>query len=351
MGDRCVYPRREFLKRVAAGAAGIAAGVTAGCPAGSREEADGATRAAPTPVASAAPGGPGPKVVMATHSRATLEGEVQPEAVEKLVDAAVVALTGEKTAQAAWNKLFSSDESVGVKVNGLGGPFISTSRHLTAAVVSRLLQVGVKAERITIWDQNPEFLRNCGLIVDSKEWGTNIVPVNIEWTDAPVEAGKFRGRITTIVTKRVDCFVNLPIMKDHGLSGVTLALKQHYGTHENPWDHHDNNCDPYIADLNTIPSIRDKQRLILCDATRAVCQDGPGFNADYLWHPNMLMAALDPVAHDTIGTQVIEARRKEVGLPTLAEAGRPAKHIATAAQRGLGVDDPARITVERLNVG
>ncbi|HOS93053.1 MAG TPA: hypothetical protein PLQ54_07040, partial [Armatimonadota bacterium] len=211
-----MYPRREFLKRVAAGAAGIAAGVTAGCPAGSREEADGATRAAPTPVASAAPGGPGPKVVMATHSRATLEGEVQPEAVEKLVDAAVVALTGEKTAQAAWNKLFSSDESVGVKVNGLGGPFISTSRHLTAAVVSRLLQVGVKAERITIWDQNPEFLRNCGLIVDSKEWGTNIVPVNIEWTDAPVEAGKFRGRITTIVTKRVDCFVNLPIMKDHG---------------------------------------------------------------------------------------------------------------------------------------
>jgi hypothetical protein len=57
------------------------------------------------------------------------------------------------------------------------------------------------------------------------------------------------------------------------------------------------------------------------------------------------MVGTDPVAMDRISEGIIEAKRKENGLPTLAEAGRPAKYIDTAAKLGLGEGDPAKIKV------
>jgi hypothetical protein len=50
------------------------------------------------------------------------------------------------------------------------------------------------------------------------------------------------------------------------------------------------------------------------------------------------------VAIDRTGCQIIEEQRKIKGLQTLAEAGRSAKHILSAAQRGLGVADIHTIT-------
>jgi len=48
-----------------------------------------------------------------------------------------------------------------------------------------------------------------------------------------------------------------------------------------------------------------------------------------------------------VGRQILEARRKEVGLRPLAAEGREPGYIAGAARLGLGVADPARIrTVE-----
>jgi hypothetical protein len=52
----------------------------------------------------------------------------------------------------------------------------------------------------------------------------------------------------------------------------------------------------------------------------------------------------DPVAVDRIGLDIIERKRKDIGMPSLKESGREAKHIKTASDRGLGVGDIARIS-------
>ncbi len=49
------------------------------------------------------------------------------------------------------------------------------------------------------------------------------------------------------------------------------------------------------------------------------------------------------MAVDAVGRQILEARRKEVGLPPLAAEGREPGHIAGAAKLGLGVADLGRI--------
>ena len=53
-------------------------------------------------------------------------------------------------------------------------------------------------------------------------------------------------------------------------------------------------------------------------------------------------------AVDAVGWRMIEARRREVGLPTLAAEGREPRWIATAAGLGLGRDAEGAIRVEDL---
>lgn len=323
---RMSVSRRDFLRRTAAGVAGV-----------------GAALAAPTMEGCAQEAGKS-KVVLVHHPGATDNAQRVKEPIAQMVDACVTKMAGLDDPAKAWEKFFSSDEVVGIKVNGLGGPGISTARELTEVCVERLKGIGVKAQNMIIWDSNPRYLRNCGLNPDGGDWGCQVLPMDDEW-DPPLRIGAFNGRITSILTKRIDALLSLPILKDHAIAGITLAMKQHYGSHENPNDHHGNGCDPYIADLNTLPAIKQKTRLILTDGTRATCQGGPGYNPQYVWSYNHLMAGTDPVAHDYVGWTIIEDRRKEVGLPPLAGVGRSPKQLASAAARGLGTNDPDKIEV------
>jgi hypothetical protein len=258
-----------------------------------------------------------------------------------MVDRAVMALSGEATPEKAWGRYFKPSEVVGIKINGRGGPTLAVSNLLIKKCVEALVSIGVEPANIIIWDSLPADLGNSGLKPDGA-WGAQVLPANVEW-DAPVEQGAFKGALTAIVTKRVDAILNLPMLKDHVLAGVTLALKNHYGSISNPEQHHTNGCDPFIADINALPALRGKQRLIICDATRALPDGGPHLKPGFLIHPNLLLAATDPVAHDTVGWQLIEAQRQGFGLPTLARVGRPPKHLHSAAERGLGTDQPDRI--------
>ena len=49
------------------------------------------------------------------------------------------------------------------------------------------------------------------------------------------------------------------------------------------------------------------------------------------------------MAADLWALQEIEKERTNRGMPTLEEAGRPARYLATAASHGLGVADPEKL--------
>jgi hypothetical protein len=321
--------RRGFVRRVALGASSALA--LAGGAAG---------QAAPTPAARKS------KVVIARHPGLTIDGKVQAEPMAQAIDRAVLELAGEKSVEQAWARYFMPEERVGIKVNGRGGVSLATSKPMLTVCVARLKAIGVKPENIIIWDSLPSDLASCGLNLGG-EWGVKVLPAYTGW-DAPVEQGAFRGALTKIVTQQVDAILNLPVLKDHVLCGVTLALKNHFGSINNPQVFHTNNCDPFVADLNCVPALRDKHRLVLCDAARSQPEGGPHYRPQYRWFPNFIMAATDPVAHDEVGRQLLEARRKELNLPPLPRVGRPPTYLQTAADRGLGTNQPERI--ERVEV-
>jgi len=162
------------------------------------------------------------------------------------------------------------------------------------------------------------------------------------WGDKVISQGAFRGRLPVILSY-CSAIINVPILKDAAGAGVTISMKNHFGTISNPQECHGNGCDPYIADVNTIPEIRSKQRLIVCDATSACFEGGPGADPRFIWQPNTLLLGTDPVALDTIGAGIIDEKRVQRGLPTLEAAGRKPKQLASAAARGLGANDPSKI--------
>ena len=157
--------------------------------------------------------------------------------------------------------------------------------------------------------------------------------------------GVAKIRLTRILTRDCAMVINLPILKDHELAGVTFSMKNMYGVVDKPFLLHANGCNPGVADLNCIPTIREKVRLTIGDAISSVYDGGPGFHPERLWYPSALVVGEDRVAVDQTAWEMIESQRKAVGMPSLEAVGRKPNYIATAADaaHGLGTCDPARI--------
>ena len=250
----------------------------------------------------------------------------------------------------AWRKLFGPDDVVGIKVNCIAGPQLSSHPNVVAAIVAALKAVGVAEEKILIWDRKSGELAKAGYTINVDGPGVRCYGTKEAggFEKKATTKGSFKGSLSKILTQRITALINAPILKDHGIAGVTAAMKNHYGSFSNPRQHHANGCDPFIADLNSVAEIKDKTRLIVCDATRALCNGGPAYKPAFTWRYSGMLVATDPVALDTIGARIIDEKREEMGLPSLEEAGRPPRFLASAAARGLGVTDERNIDLRTL---
>jgi uncharacterized protein (DUF362 family) len=328
------HSRREFLAQVGAAAVGAALAGPAVAEA-----------------ASSIRGKPSPRVAVA-RDEAVTRGHVREhgERLGKLLDAAMPRLMGAPDAASAWRQLFRPKDRIGIKVNTLG---LSTQPAVVEAVVAGLRQGGVPAENIIIWDRFDVELTRAGFKLNRSSrgvrcYGTDAERVGGGYQSQVEISGQIGSCFSRIVAEEVNALICVPVLKDHNLAGVSLGMKNFYGAIHNPNKYHTNNCDPYVADVVSHPFIAPKWRLTVCDATRAQYHAGPGRNLEFAWPFGGLIVSTDFVAADAVAADLLEAKRKSEGLPSLAEEQRPPKQIATAGARGLGVADLSRI--ERIEV-
>jgi uncharacterized protein (DUF362 family) len=268
-----------------------------------------------------------------------------------LLDRAMQTLFDRDHAVEAWSRLVRPGDKVGLKVNALGGRGLSSNLQLVEAICERLQQAGVKAGDIVVWDHDTDELERAGFHI---AMGGNSVQCfgsdRVDYEQELVTHGSVGSRLSRILTQRCNVLINVPVLKDHDGAGVTLAMKNMYGVIHNPNKYHPNGCNPYIADLNMLPEIRNRMRLTICDATTAQYEGGPAYKPEYSWKQNALLVSQDPVALDYTGWQTIERKRAERGLKTLEAEGRAPHYIATAAdaKHRLGTNDPGRITVAEV---
>ena len=264
--------------------------------------------------------------------------------LQKLLDRAVQALYGLDSPLEAWKKVVRPGEVVGLKASCLAGRGISTSVTLVDAICERLQQVGI--EEIVIWDRLNADLENARFQIRERGQGIRCFGNDVlGYEDDLAVYGSVGSRLSRTLTQICDAVINLPVLKDHSITGVTIALKSIFGAIHNPNKYHLGVGDPYVADVYMLPPIRQKVRLTICDATTALYEGGPSFMPQWTWPYNGLIVGLDPVAVDYTGWQIIEKKRAAVGMKSLKEVGRAPRYIATAAdaQHRLGINDPSRI--------
>jgi uncharacterized protein (DUF362 family) len=330
-----VLTRKEFLRRSLGALAGaVAAG--SGWPGRLLSAA-----AAPEPRGKS-------RLVIACDPAVWRKGAgIDSEVVKRMLSDSMVRFTGKKTAADAWKSLFKATDVVGIKVNCLFGAGVSTRPEVAFAVASGLRSAGVPDRNIIIWDREDGHLAHGGYQINRDGDGVRCYGTNGNYDTKEVTVSGKAERISRILTEQVTALVSVPILKHHGISGITCAMKNHFGTCDNPGALHGNHGDPFLADLNALPIIKEKTRLIVCDAVQPVPDKGPGNGKDR-WAYCGLLVGTDPVAMDWQGWQIIDERRQEVGMATLAEGGPRPTWIHTAAERGIGTDDPAQMDVIRI---
>jgi hypothetical protein len=89
-----------------------------------------------------------------------------PDAVGRAFAAGLKGLTGERKAADAWASLFSPHDVVGIKINCIGAPKISTSLASVNAAIAGLKSAGVRDNNIIVWDRTDREVERAGLAIN-----------------------------------------------------------------------------------------------------------------------------------------------------------------------------------------
>jgi uncharacterized protein (DUF362 family) len=334
--------RREFLA-VAAAPLLVPALPGVGCrPAEGRAEM---RRGAPAAAGTAKdePDAGGGALVGSAADPAAVGTERRAEAVRSLVGKALGAAGG-GAAGDLLSRLFRPDDRIALKVNTLAGPGMSTSVDVVDALVAELKAAGLGRRGIVVFDRLTSELADVGYPTsgraerDYRCSGTDDAGYTTEL--------HVSGRVGSLLSRHLvqaDALISVGVVKDHDLAGIGGCTKNLFGVIHNPNRYHDNHCDPYLADVLELDEVRRKLKLAVADGMTAEWHGGPALVRANTWPLGTVLASTDVIALDAVLNEIIEAKRREKGLPSLVEVGRPPRWLQTAADRGLGVADLARI--------
>src|ERR1700757_1731586 len=175
------------------------------------------------------------------------DGKLDEKRVGDLLDRAIAAYTDHKRPLEAWKHIVleggGKDKVIGLKTNGLGGKGISTHAVLVFAIAERLQQAGVKPGNILIWDRNARDLQACGFTISTDTNRIRCFGSDESGFEKPTEQwGNFSAQFSKILTRECAMIINLPILKDHSMAGLTFAMKNMYGVVQRPQELHAGGC-------------------------------------------------------------------------------------------------------------
>ncbi len=259
--------------------------------------------------------------------------------IHALLERAILAATGYKDIKIAMRSLAGPKDIVGIKLNCLAGRPLSPTKELTQAMTRLFSECNVSEGNLIFFERSQRDLIKGGFEVNVSGPGARFLghdSPGCGYEPRPRISGQVGSCLSRIVTEKITVLINLGVLKDHNLSGISAGMKNLFGIIHNPNKYHDNNCDPYVADVSAFDVVRAKLRLVVIDALLAQCEGGPAYRPQYAWPFNGVLVSTDSVAVDRVGLQIIEAQRKKKGLHSLKAMKRHPQWLETASRLGLG---------------
>ena len=358
------YTRREVFQRVAAVAAASAT-----------------IRGAYPATIYSMPGLYPGRVIGVKHADSSIAGAFQTQPIQSMIRRGIMELTGAPNDAAAWKKLFSPDDVVGIKVNPTGISSLVSSKAAIDGIVQGLLAAGVALDNVVICDRNRAQLNRIAALIPtgvrqaaaSWDWSadqTEIAGYNpghepgvggydpgyyvncpaflLPWQSPsnPSHTRSYTAKFVTQVTK----IISLAVLKDHQSAGVTLGLKNLcQGCMNNVNRAHPttttNHLQWFVPTVVSQPIIRNKVVLSIIDGIHGLWNAGPKGLQDFVWDHHTMYFGTDVVATDRIGWKAIDAQRLLAGLASEESTGadkygtwtvRQPQHITQAGLMGLG---------------
>ena len=322
------------------------------------------------------------RVVHAIDSQAVRLLTPDPNRVRKLFNAALLQFTNCQDTGAAWKKIISPTNHIGIKINTLPGPIMSSRLSLVETIIDGLESAGVARKHIIIFDRYALHMETAGYPIGQRPDGVTItatvphvgydptipldfpIPGKLVWGDlefkrkgqqepldhetSPNDNDQLSAKsyLSKILTQQVDKVINIGIpTTDHRLGiygcelNITLALIDNFRRLQQPSFAREDS----ITTILSNPIIQKKCVLHILDALIAQYAGGPRFDPNYCWSPKSIYISRDAVALDAIALQLINKQRPSAELAPIQDQ---AAYIQTAASNGLGVADLSHIDIE-----
>ncbi len=329
----------------------------------------------PTPT-STVPPGTGPKVIHLHSTTATswnfssgwYGDYVNQSKVTEMVDRGVKEVTGQSTVAAAWSALlpgYAAGKGIAIKVNfnnaqgcSDGDNIIDGLMEPVNALISGMKAAGVREQDIWIYDAirpiPARFRNRCTAanvhFVDRECAETATFVSTDPHASVTFANSSLQARHLADVLINASYLINMPIIKDHGISGVTLGFKNHFGSikyvigagADNLHDFIDPNSSAFHANYNPLVEInqnthiRDKTILIVGDGLYGAL--GNTNVVPTRWQTfgnaacNSLFFSRDPVAMDCVMMDLLYAENgSQPGSDHVDD------YLKLAAAAGLGI--------------
>lgn len=216
----------------------------------------------------------------------------------------------------------------------------NTHPKLVKRIIEQCLQVGAK--EVSVFDHTCDSWKRCyrnsGIEAAVKDAGGKIAPGNNEGYYQTVSVPQGKRLIEAKVHELVldaDVFINVPVLKHHSSTMVTVGMKNLMGAVWDRWYWHRNDLHQCIADFISYR----KPNLTVVDAYKVMKQNGPrGVSVGDVVTMKSLIVSTDPVAADAASTLIFGAQPSDI------------RHIQLAAVMGLGKLNLKELNINRIKI-
>lgn len=303
------------------------------------------------------------KVVVVRHKNVfDPDGHARQKLVLEMVNRGITELTDTVNLSDAWLPFFSTRDVIGMKVNAISfkglsnKPLATHYPALTNAIILSCAEAGIEEKQFLIWDRSDAELVNLGYTLNKmtdklRVFGTykhHRGTEGIGFHPKQHRVGTKSTRLSRILTDICTAMINVPVIKPHPLAGITGALKNHYGSIDNPASFHSGACtNPGIPEITAIPAIRSKERLVICNALQSLYKGGISWKPENAWAYGGIILGTDPVAVDSICLKILNEKRL---VSNKNKIDKRARHILLSEQIGSGIANQDIIDLVEINM-
>ncbi len=197
-----------------------------------------------------------------------------------------------------------------------------TNPKLVSRIIQHCFDAGAK--NVYVFDHTCEYWKNCysnsGIEKAAKEAKAKVVSGENEsyYHEVTIKQGKkLKKALVHELLLKSDVFINVPILKNHGSTDITIGMKNLMGV---VWDRgywHANDLNQCIADFATFR----KPDLIVVDAYNVMKRNGPrGVSKDDLITMKSLLVSTDVVAADAAAAKLFGKNPSDIDHIKIADA-------------------------------